>query len=188
MVDTHNFWKKISTYAIIRIERVRNFFRFRTLYLQVVNIMGIMENQSAMEHALSELDNIIKMVQEHKGSISQNITPDLLEDLERLEQAVTFFTNCNNEILEKAGVKPGSQQESSAESPALRTGEKQIVKRASEIERKAKIIQLAITHSMGDEKKAPKKPKRAPTGKKGEQKERRKLFKPLGGDKNWIPL
>lgn len=143
-----------------------------------------MENkrEPTLEDLLSTINETLAAIQNHKGPI--NLTPELLADITQLEAAVTDFKETSDELFELFDVDIQSLKQEILESPTVRSGEKQLIKQAEDIERDARVLKLALSKSKGRGKD---RNKQSDAGKQ-ELKERRKLFKPLGGDKKWLPL
>jgi hypothetical protein len=99
-----------------------------------------------------------------------------------MESAVPIMKSHLQETFQEAHIDVESVTKEIIESPYTDPKNKQLLKRAKDIEQDARTLQLAYSKALerGKGRKKSKHPKGS--------KERRKLFKPLGGDKNWLPL
>ncbi|CUI16015.1 hypothetical protein PNK_0381 [Candidatus Protochlamydia naegleriophila] len=143
-----------------------------------------MKEKNPIEPLLAQVADLIKRIQEHQGPISDNITPRVLEEIERLENAVALFEEVNQKTLQEADIDIEALRMNASRSAVLSDKDKQVLQRAREIEKDAKSLQFAFSKVIERGKKAA--PVQDPL--KQQIKERRKRFKPLGGNKNWIPL
>lgn len=137
-------------------------------------------NQKAMEQILTQIDEILKLIETHQGPI--NPIPD------------APFVKAEAEVYEKfighmAELCDSMQPPETSEPPQMDADTKQLLLKAKALENEAKAFEKAFVQ-------AREKNKRTGKSKKGEKdaagdqqkKERRKLFKTIGGDKKWIPL
>lgn len=147
-----------------------------------------MENNPSLDHLLMQVGEMIEMIQNHKGPISSNITPRVLANMDLLEEAVGFINELNQKAFELAGIDEKLKKET-LESSSIKSKDKYLIERAENITRDARSLQLALSKAAerGRGKKKTKVPPKTAANKYN-IKERRKLFKPLGGDKTWIPL
>ncbi|WP_068467178.1 hypothetical protein [Candidatus Protochlamydia phocaeensis] len=148
-----------------------------------------MRDKNQIESLLTQVADLINMIQNHTGPISDNISSRVLEEIERLEKAIALFDEINRKSLEEANIDIERLRMEFARSPLITPKDKQLMQRARDIERDAKNLQLAFSKviergqsSSAALEKAAKDPL------KQQIKERRKRFKPLGGNKNWIPM
>lgn len=105
--------------------------------------------------------------------------------VDRLEKAVGLFEEANRRTFEEAQIDLETLRLDFMRSPVVDAKDKQLMQRANDLERDAKNLQLALS------KLAERSQQRQAAAKdplKQQIKERRKRFKPLGGNKNWIPL
>lgn len=146
-----------------------------------------MDNKPSMntDQLLRQIGEILEMIQNPKGPISQNITPEVLANLTELEAGVQFINQLNEWTVESVG--PENLKKNIEESIAD-SKEKQLIERADNIVKDARTLQLVLSKAIHRGKRR-KKEKRSPeANSKQAIKERRKLFKSLGGDSKWIPL
>ncbi len=141
-----------------------------------------MENQNRLDHLLTEMAEMIQLIQNHRGTISANITPQVLKKIEDLEQALAIFEEINKQAFEEAGVDRERLKTEKLESLDVPSEEKNLLQRANRIASDARNLQLILSREMRQGRQ--KKFRKRSSG----MKERKKLFKPLGGDANWIPL
>ena len=144
-----------------------------------------MKEKSPAEILLGQVAELIQRIQNHKGPISDNLTPRVKEEIERLESAIAIFEEANQKSFEEANVNIEALRLDASRSSSLGEKDKQLLQRAREIEKDAKNLQFANSQII---EKSKKKPADSKDPLKEKIKERRKRFKPLGGSKNWIPL
>lgn len=144
-----------------------------------------MREKNPIEPLLVQVAELLKKIQEHQGPISENVTPRVLEEIERLENAVALFEEANRNTLQEAGIDMEALRMQASRSTAISPKDKQVLQRAREIEKEAKNLQFAFSKVIQRGKQV-SAPLQDPL--KQQIKERRKRFKPLGGNKNWIPL
>ncbi|MBA2369022.1 MAG: hypothetical protein H0V82_08375 [Candidatus Protochlamydia sp.] len=144
-----------------------------------------MKEKSPAEILLGQVAEMIQLIQNHKGPISDNVTPRVKEEIERLESAIAIFEEANQKSFEEANINIESMRLDASRSTSLGEKDKQLLQRAREIERDAKNLQAANSQIIEKTKKNNAESKDTL---KEQIKERRKRFKPLGGSKNWIPL
>lgn len=144
-----------------------------------------MENkpESTLQNLLEQIDATFQIIQNHKGPIK--MTPDLVADIEKLESAVKNFKEDNQELFEILDIDIKELQQEVLESSDVRSSDKQLIKHAKDIETEARVMKLALTKSKN---KRGKSPKEKQDSEKRLIKERRKLFKTIGGDQKWLPL
>lgn len=128
------------------------------------------KNTPTLQNLLLQINETIKVIKNHKGPIE--MTPDLKDDIKKLESIITQFKAKNEELINLF-----TDSTSTSESPA----------KMSEETIEAQIIKLALS------KRGKKKSEKISGDKqidyeKQRKKERRKMFKTIGGDQKWIPL
>jgi hypothetical protein len=146
-----------------------------------------MEKKPSLDQLLVEMSEILKIIQNQEGPISQNLTPEVVVNLEILESAIPIFSQYQQETFKEANIDIEHLVKDTLESSNTDPRTRQLLKRAKDIEKDARILQLAYSKAI-ERGKGRKQVKRSTDTNKQQLKERRKLFKPLGGDKNWIPL
>ncbi|KIC71165.1 hypothetical protein DB44_EN00020 [Candidatus Protochlamydia amoebophila] len=143
------------------------------------------KDKNPIEPLLSQITEILHKIQNHDGSISNNLTPQIIEEIERLESAIALFNDVNQKTFQDANIDVENLKIDSSRSHMISDKDKRVLKQAQEIEKDAKKLQFAFSKIMERGQKVSVK-KEDPL--KQKIKERRKRFKPLGGDKNWIPM
>jgi hypothetical protein len=144
-----------------------------------------MKEKSPAEILLGQVAEMIQIIQNHSGPISDNLTPRVKEEIERLESAIAIFEEANQKSFEDANINIDALRLDASRSSSLGEKDKQLLQRAREIEKDAKNLQFANSKII-EKTKLKKTESKDPL--KEQIKERRKRFKPLGGSKNWIPL
>lgn len=141
-----------------------------------------MNEQNSLNYLLGQVGDLLQKIQ--KRPVKDKIPPEALMELERLELAIDLFLELNQKSFQEANIDIEALRKHTAVSKSLTDKEKQILDRAKQIEKEARNIRLNLSPALqrGRQLTTPKDPK------KQRVKERRKKFKPLGGDKGWIPL
>ena len=143
------------------------------------------EKQGVKLHDLLEqIAHLMQTIQNHKGPI--HMTPDLASDIEVLKGAVSNLKEGNRAITEELDINPKELRKKLLSSDGIRSSEKQLLKQVKDIEIEAHVMNLAC------KKAKEKKRKNSVAGKDPEEKrqikERKKIFKTIGGDKKWLHL
>ncbi len=146
-----------------------------------------MEQRAQLNLLLSQIAEMLEAIQKPQKPLSGTDNPRILRELEWLETSLQTLNQCQEEVFRDANLDINQATKEILESPAANSSDKQLLKRAQEIQRDATALHLALSKAIQKDKG--RKKTRAVNGNTKEQmKERRKLFKPLGGDKTWIPL
>ncbi|MCE2983369.1 MAG: hypothetical protein LW832_07370 [Parachlamydia sp.] len=144
-----------------------------------------MKEKNPIDLLLAQIADMIQKIQNHKESIAENISPRVLEELERLESAIAIFDEANQKSFEEANINLDALRLEASRSSAMNEKDKQLLQRARDIEKDAKKLEFAFSQMIQNGKKT----KTQSTDRLKDQiKERRKKFKRLGENKNWIPL
>jgi hypothetical protein len=145
-----------------------------------------MENkpEPTLENLLEQINETLQIIQNHKGPIK--MTPDLVADIDKLETAVKDFKEDSQELFNMFDIDIKNLKQEVLESTQVRSSDKQLIKRAEDVEKEARVMKLAL--AKGREKRRKNKPESEKNVDKRQMKERRKLFKSIGGDQKWIPL
>lgn len=146
-----------------------------------------MKEKNPLERLLNEVGDMLKLVQEHKGEINQNLTPEFFLQLEKLEQTVDIFNEINNEVYKAANIDLEALTKQALKSPDLSDRDKTMFARAKQIEKDARTLKLKNAWVTSMSKSVPKPTKDKEVEKKN-IKERRKRFKSRGQERGWIPL
>lgn len=138
---------------------------------------------SSAEALLSQLHESLEAIKNHKGPL--NITPEIQEELKGLREIVDLLKTIDEETLIAVGVNPDNYLAETLNDPNLSNKAKQILNMSKSIETDGRRMKLAYVRAA---KQMKDKEKNEKDQVKGSKRARRKLFKPLGGDKNWIPM
>lgn len=142
------------------------------------------DTQASLDRLLSEVGDLLQIIQKIDSPL--NITPEIAAQVKQLEKAFGMIDEIYQQKFHETlpDIDKLKEEASSAESN-LPQKEKQFFNRAQLIERDARKLQLTYSKALERGKKSSTSENDAA---KQKRKERRKLFKPLGGDRNWIPL
>jgi hypothetical protein len=135
---------------------------------------------------LLQIADLMEKIQNHRSAITSNINPDILETLDGLEEAVAFLQKMNRGSHEVTRTDPDKLKEELYDSPTVSQSNKEALQQADVIAKDGRRLQIALAKTM--KKKSGKKMNKSGANAKGIVKERKKMFKPLGGDTNWIPM
>lgn len=142
------------------------------------------DTQASLDRLLSEVGDLLQIIQKIDSPL--NITPEIATQIKQFEKAFGMIDEIYQENFNQTLPDIEKLKEEVIDSDSnLPQKEKQFFNRAKLIERDARKLQLAYSKALERGKKSG-----APENDAARQKrkERRKLFKPLGGDRNWIPL
>ena len=141
-----------------------------------------------IEVMLMQIAGLLKKIEDHKGPIQQNLTPAVWAELDRLERSLELFQNTNEKVYEEANIDFIKLEHEVMASSAVAEEDKKVLRESKELMVHAKMLQNAYAQILQSSKKVSRKKKKAVDPLKKAMKNRRKQFKRLGGDKNWIPL
>lgn len=137
-----------------------------------------------LKNLLLQIAQLMERVRTHKGSIKENLSPAVLEDLKRLEIAMKALQELNLRTFEGANLDLNQLKSTAIHSPTVPKEEKDFLRNTQAIEQEARRLQSLLSKQISETE--PKSPQKTPRRK--QMQDRRNRFKPLGGDKNWIPL
>lgn len=148
------------------------------------------KSKPSMERMLTEMAEMMKKIEDYKGPLPT--TPEalgpLVGDIEMLKH---FMDTIEDFVIApiEAKVDLDALTQETLENPKISTNHKQIIKQSLEVDQEAKILKAAFKKVM-DKNKSRGKTKAGGKDAASQQliKERRKLFKTIGGDKKWIPM
>ena len=145
-----------------------------------------MENkpESSVRMLLEEIHHTLKTIQHHKGAIK--ITPELNADIEKFAANTVQLKERAEGILNSLDVETKMLEENTLTNSNLRTSDKQLLKFAQEMEIEAYVMQQGL--KKGASLKGKHSSKESKENDRQKIKERKKLFKTIGGDQKWIPL
>lgn len=142
-----------------------------------------MEKKTSLQNLLAQLNAMIDVIKTRTGPIEMK--PDLVEDIKKLEAVVTDFKNKNEEVLSL--FTEGKKQEKDTFKSDEPQNNDELPVQMNEEMIEEQIIKLSL--SKKETKKKKKSPDdQPPNHEKLRMKERRKMFKTIGGDQKWIPL
>lgn len=130
-------------------------------------------NRKIMDQLLNDISEMIKQIETFKGPVTPLKNPDKIKD--EVEIIGKFM-----EAIE--GFYDGAKSTDEPIDPE----NKQLLLKAQGIEQEAKILQQAYSKALSKKNRSKKSKKKEPESE--QMKERKKLFKTIGGDKKWIPL
>lgn len=143
-----------------------------------------MKEKNPLDHLLTELGDMLQKIQEHQGPISQNLSPELLSNLDRLEKALSIFEEINQQSCQAAGIDIEQLKTEMARSTQIPDKDKTLLTRAKQIERDARTTHARYSMIAALSQQEGKRKKKETQ----KLKQRKKKFKPLGSNKGWIPL
>lgn len=147
-----------------------------------------MEQKNPFEGFLTRMIELMDLIQKHKGSI--NIPPEAAKEMERLEVDINALEVKMRQLFTELDTDPKMLRITTMQSSAISNKDKRLFEQAKMAQRDAQALQSALEKVANSRKTpdSPKKMSKEDEKKKQAIKERRKMFKSIGGDKNWIPL
>ncbi len=148
-----------------------------------------MDPKELLARFTSEAGELIDLLENSDTPIAHKLSPELLEEIEQLEKQLKEVHDQTRDLFQKANIDIQQLKKEALESSNLSPRDQRLFERAQQVKEHAAHTQKALKKAIESEGPAPK-PRKAKTKHKEskDKKERRKLFKPLGEDKNWIPL
>lgn len=148
-----------------------------------------MENKPAsLDQIILQVGEMVELIQKHKGPLISNFTPQIYEQIDQLEKAVALFREASENSMENAGIDIAKLKEGSKDSPHISPRGKKLLLQADHITEDANLLQMALSNSIKREGVSKKTKKPQEKEHKLRSKERKKMFKSIGGDEKWIPL
>lgn len=138
-----------------------------------------------LEVLLGVVGELLKAIPMHKGSITHNLTPEIMMKLDRLERAVAEFRDLNNRSFSAAKVDITQLKRNTMNSPQTSPKHRDILRRAEIMASDAKRLQSIYAQILAKKQVSPL------ASDKLEQKvikDRRNRYKPIGGNKKWKPV
>ncbi len=150
-----------------------------------------MNKNNPLESMLTQMTDLMEAIREHKGPINE-ISPEFIKEIEELKQRLVALNHTAKEQLAKASLDPKTIRIDVMGSSKLSDKEKRAFERATRVNRDVKMLKTEIEKTIKKRKQnkdlSISKPKKKTITTKAQIQKRRKRFKPIGGDKNWIPL
>lgn len=142
-----------------------------------------MEKKRSIERMMMEVADILETIRKNEDK-TLNLTPKLIEAIKQLKTTADLLQQTNKKIFEDAQIDIEKLTIETLDSSAVTSKDKQLIKQSKQIQQDARKMRLE------QEKKITLKNSEKDKQKEGnrQKKERKKLFKSIGGDKNWIPL
>lgn len=131
-------------------------------------------NQKTADRMLDDLSEMLKQAENSKGPLQKLKNPEAVkEELAMIKKFMASIDECFEEMQ-------------SPESAAIPDDQKELISKAKEIEGEARFVQKAYSKALAKKEHIRKSKNKGKADPK--VKERKKLFKSIGGDKKWIPL
>lgn len=147
-----------------------------------------MNEKNPLEPMLAKMVELMEAIQQHKGPLNE-ISPEFIKEIEQLEQRLNALNTTAQGHLAEVSIDPETIRIDTMLSGQLSDRDKRVFERATRIGRDAKLFKIELDKAIKKgRQKAETKTGSSNTASKEQIKERRKRFKPIGGDKNWIPL
>lgn len=147
-------------------------------------------NQNQFGNFFSQIIDFMNAVQRHDGPLKE-LTPELKKEIDNLETEFNRLYADAKQCIEEATIDPKTLRIETMRSSEVPAENKRMFDRAKQVERDIKALNTEMK-KVTKNSKAQKDPLKGGKPGKGatkqEIKERRKRFKPIGGDKDWLPL
>lgn len=143
-----------------------------------------MENkpEPTLENLMDAVNELLQSILNHQGPL--NITPDLEEDIEKLRKTVSQFKEDSHQFFDALNIDIKEYEQEVLNDESIRTSDKQLIKRSKDIQLEARVMRSIVMR----EYKNRKNHSSSGRGERRLVRERKKLFKTIGGDDKWIPL
>lgn len=139
-----------------------------------------MKRRISIEEALSQIEAMLAKIQASGGSAK--ITQETIDGINQVKALVDQMKTNEFSMVEKLSEDIETLTEQVKNNPALSEIQTKILEKGEAIKSHGKKMlekyEASARRQAGEKKE----------NKEALSKERRKLFKPLGGDKNWIPM
>ena len=90
-----------------------------------------MSTDPTLQNLLLQAARLMECIRTHKGSIKENLSPDVLEDLKRLEIAMKAIQELNLRSFEVANLDINQLKSTAIHSPSVPKEEKDFLDRAA---------------------------------------------------------
>lgn len=144
-----------------------------------------MAEDNPIEKMIRQIADMYTLIKEYKGQeISANFTPELRERLENVKIAIETFAKLNKEMFASAGISEEDLKnlvENPPETLDKRTRE--AIEFSKNLKKEIESDRLRLSLSEGAQRPASSDEKT-----KSSANQRKKKFKRVGGDGDWIPL
>jgi len=144
-----------------------------------------MKDRDQLEDLINKAKELLDRIQNYQGHISQNITPEVLAEIERLKRTVSVFTYYNKKTFEDAKLDFKKLEEEVMNSKIIDPEDLRFLEKVKEVKEDAEGLHASYSR-IETRRKTPLKKTSPDDPLKKQMKERRKKFKKIGGD-NWIP-
>lgn len=131
----------------------------------------------------SELAELLELAEDPNASLANRLTPEVIEKIEQLDKQVKTLKEEAIEALQKDDLDIQQLKKERLESSDLSPRDRRLLERVQQVENHAHHVQQSLSKTIENAK-----PDKSRSKRHKDKKDRRKLFKPLGEDKNWIPL
>lgn len=142
-----------------------------------------MKEYNPVEAAINEIGNLLDKIKDPQNKIKDPLPPEVLKQLEKLEQEVKFVNQLNTQFFQEAGVDIQLVTQEIINAPETPLKEKRMLERSQSIQYEAKSLSQQLMVIINKMKKQEPKDQQ-----KQIIKEHKKKFKPLGGNRGWIPM
>lgn len=140
-----------------------------------------MEEKKSIDQLIMEAGDLLKIIQEKREHMELN--PEILKKVEGFKKVAQWIKEKNERIFNQSEINIDALTEKTLLSEKIEEKTKQSIKQSKQIQEDGKKI-LGETSKKIKEKTNEEEMSSAHQKKK----ERRKLFKSLGGNSKWIPL
>lgn len=144
-----------------------------------------MAEDNPIEKMIRQIADMYALIKQYQGKeISSNCTPELRERLENLKTAIETFAKLNQEVFASAGITEEELKKLVDKPPeTLDARTRAAIEFSKNLKKEIENDRLRLNLSESMQKSITSKEKD-----KSPASQRKKQFKRLGGDGNWIPL
>lgn len=155
-----------------------------------------MNQKNLMQSLLTQAMGLMETFQKSTGL--NEITPEIVKQIEEVQKNLIYFNEKAKQHLASSSLDPKTIRIDAMQSGHLSSKEQRNYERLTQANRDTRLLKAEIDKLISKRqrkkevtKKAAEKPgksRKTSLTTKEQVKQRKKRFKPIGGDKNWIPL
>jgi uncharacterized membrane-anchored protein YhcB (DUF1043 family) len=146
----------------------------------------IMPEENPLEKLLNQIADLFKMIEDAKGKpISERVTPEIRERLDKLKELVDKYAQVNAEFFHKAGVKEEDLQKTLLSgSSNLSPKQQKVIDFSKRLKKEVEQARRQLIVAKPEDKLIYNQDKQNAS----DIAKRKKKFKRMGGGGNWVPL
>lgn len=143
-----------------------------------------MQHQDSILQLLKQITEMIDLIRQKGGDLSGKMTPEAIQDFNKLKESVALFNAANRKGFQDANIDIETLKKQVQVSDVVSEEDKRLLGEVGRVEKNLKEAKISLDKKTKQDQETLKLNKDT----KQKMKERRKSFKSIGGDKKWIPL